>query len=501
MLDFLHSSRSNPLNALKVEVLDIIDVNVMVADANYNIVYVNKSLMKFLQANEQEIKRDLPQFNMSTLVGSNIDIFHKNPAHQRGMLGKMTGNVKTSIRVGKLVFGLAVDPVFDDEGKRIGTVVIWNDTELLNNAGQVSAIAKSQAVIEFHMDGTIITANENFLSVMGYRLEEIQGKHHSMFAEPAFAASQEYKEFWAKLNRGEYQAAQYKRIGKGGKEVWIEASYNPILDLSGKPFKVVKYATDLSKRKAENAKLANDFETNVKSLVDGVSTSADDMQVTAQSLAAAAEQTNQQSSTVATAAEELSASVNEISRQLAESTNVINTAVAEANKSEKLVAALVSTAEKIGDVSAMIAQIAGQTNLLALNATIEAARAGEAGKGFAVVASEVKSLANQTAKATEEISTQINEIQESSKTTASSIKEIAGVITRISQISTSISGAVEEQSAATREVSTNIVGVKQAAGDTGQSATNVLKGSQSLSERAAELQNSVAKFLAQVRAM
>ncbi len=128
------------------------------------------------------------------------------------------------------------------------------DQELFADyAGQVSAIRKSQAVIEFKMDGTVLDANDNFLNALGYRLEEIQGRHHSMFVDEAYRQSAEYKEFWARLNRGEYQAAEYKRIGKGGKEVWIQASYNPILDLNGKPFKVVKYATDTTEQKLRNA--------------------------------------------------------------------------------------------------------------------------------------------------------------------------------------------------------------------------------------------------------
>ena len=367
--------------------------------------------------------------------------------------------------------------------------------------GKVDAIGRSQAVIEFNLDGTVITANENFLKTLGYTLDEIRGKHHSMFVEPAYKETAEYREFWQKLGRGEFQAAQYKRIGKGGKEIWIEASYNPIMDLNGRPWKVVKFATDLSKRKEANLQLAKDFETGVKSLVQEVAGSAKGMEATAQSLAASAEQTNQQSSTVSAATEELSASVNEISRQISESTRVVGIAVNEAKKSEAMVSALVTAAQKIGEVTQIINDIASQTNLLALNATIEAARAGEAGKGFAVVASEVKSLANQTAKATEEIAQQIKGIQDSSQTTAQAIREIGQIITQVSEISTSISGAVEEQSAATKEVSVNINGVTQAAQDTGQSSSTVLNVAQSMSRQATSLEERVDQFLQNVRAM
>ncbi|MES1151839.1 MAG: PAS domain S-box protein, partial [Dongia sp.] len=121
-------------------------------------------------------------------------------------------------------------------------------------AAKQAALDKSQAIIEFNMDGTIITANANFLAAMGYSLDEIRGKHHSMFVDPAYRDSAEYREFWVKLNRGEFEAAQYKRLGKGGKEVWIEASYNPLMK-NGKPYKVVKYATDVSKQKAVFADL------------------------------------------------------------------------------------------------------------------------------------------------------------------------------------------------------------------------------------------------------
>jgi methyl-accepting chemotaxis protein len=205
--------------------------------------------------------------------------------------------------------------------------------------------------------------------------------------------------------------------------------------------------------------------------------------------------------TVSAASDELSASVNEIARQITEATKVCTAAVEEARNSEKMVGDLVSAGEKIGNVTQMINELAGQTNLLALNATIEAARAGEAGKGFAVVASEVKSLANQTARATEEIEEQIRGIQSASQTTANAIREIGQIIAKISEINTSISGAVEEQSAATREVSVNINGVNQAAGETGKSSTSVLTTARSLTEQAADLEQRVDQFLTSVRAM
>jgi methyl-accepting chemotaxis protein len=398
------------------------------------------------------------------------------------------------------------NPLLGRDGKpfkvvKFATDVSGQKAEYADLKGKVDAIGRSQAMIEFNLDGTVVTANENFLKTLGYTLDEIRGKHHSLFVEPAYRESPEYRAFWQKLGRGEYDAGQYKRIGKGGKEVWIEASYNPIMDLNGRPWKVVKFATDLTKRKEANLALANAFENGVKALVQKVASSAQHMESTAQSLAAAAEQTNQQSSTVSAATEELSASVTEISRQITESSRIVGVAVNETRKSEEMVGTLVSAAQKIGEVTQIINDIASQTNLLALNATIEAARAGEAGKGFAVVASEVKSLANQTAKATEEIAAQIKGIQDSSETTAAAIHEIGQVIQQVSEISTSISGAVEEQSAATREVSANINGVSAAAQETGTSSSTVLNVAQALSGQASNLEVQVDDFLKSVRAM
>jgi methyl-accepting chemotaxis protein len=396
------------------------------------------------------------------------------------------------------------NPLLDSHGKPFKVVKFATDVSKAKAVyadllGKVDAINHSQAVIEFELDGTIITANENFLKTMGYGLDEIKGQHHRIFVSREERESAEYRMFWDRLARGEFQAARYARVKKGGGTVWLQATYNPIMDLNGRPWKVVKFATDITAGKARDD-LALNFVHEASSVIRSVSDSAQEMEATAQTAASATVQTNQQSSAVAGATEELSASVNEISRQIGESSRVISVVVKEAHNSERRVADLVVAAQKIGEVTKIISDIAGQTNLLALNATIEAARAGEAGKGFAVVASEVKSLATQTAKATEEIAQHIKGIQESSTTTAQAINEIGKVINQVSEISASISSAVEQQSAATREVSSNIAGVTQAAAETGQSSQTVLQISQKLSAMAAGLQGKVEEFMRQTAA-
>ncbi len=319
------------------------------------------------------------------------------------------------------------NPIFDMNGKPFKVVKFASDITRQKLAaadvkGQTEAISKSQAVIEFHIDGTIITANENFLSAVGYTLAEIQGRHHRMFVDPATASSAEYENFWKKLGRGEFDARVYRRIGKGGKEIWIQASYNPIFDMNGRPYKVIKYATDVTKI-IQTGSIADQTVANVQS--------------------------------VAAAVEEMTASIGEISKNMDLSKQAASGILNDSNQSSAAADQLTSSMKAMESVVELINNIAGQVNLLALNATIEAARAGDAGKGFAVVAAEVKNLATQTSKATEEIAQQIQGVQNVAASVAYSVKSISQSAGQVHQYVTGVASAIEEQSAVTREISNN----------------------------------------------
>jgi methyl-accepting chemotaxis protein len=330
---------------------------------------------------------------------------------------------------GKEIWILAsYNPILDENQKpfkviKFATDVTGQKLSTADLAGQIAAIGKSQAVIEFNMDGMIIGANSNFLDAVGYTLDEIQGRHHSIFVEPAERDSAAYRAFWSALNRGEYQAAEYKRIGKGGREVWIQASYNPILDLNGKPYKVTKYATDTTTQVIARMK-----SERVRGMMESV----------------------------AAGAEELNASVREISEAMVKSKNTASDAVQRVEMADEQAKRLNSAAESMSGIVEIIGSITGQINLLALNATIESARAGEAGRGFAVVAAEVKNLANQAKQATDKITDEINSLNGISGEVVQALNSIKGAIQNVSEYVTSTAAAVEEQSTVTAEMSSSM---------------------------------------------
>jgi len=334
------------------------------------------------------------------------------------------------------------NPILDEDGKAFKVVKFATDVSAqklkhADMAGQIEAIGKSQAVIEFNMDGTILTANQNFLGAVGYSLGEIQGKHHRMFVDPADRDGAEYRDFWANLNRGFYQAAEYRRIGKGGKAIWIQASYNPILDLNGKPFKVVKYATDITAQVIERKK-----NERVRTMMESV----------------------------ASGAEELNASVREISDAMIKSKQTASTAVDRVEVADQQAQRLSAASEAMSSIVGLIGNITGQIKRLALNATIESARAGEAGRGFAVVASEVKNLANQAKQATDKIGEEIGNLNGISGDVVAALTTIKQAIQDVSEYVTSTAMAVDQQSAVTSEMSTSMQRAAAEAASIGQTA-------------------------------
>lgn len=370
------------------------------------------------------------------------------------------------------------NPVLDKKGNPVKIIKFATDItadvmEKSDFKGQIDAIGKAQAVIHFNLDGTILWANPNFLSVLGYKLEEVIGQHHKIFVEPKYEASNEYKTFWENLRKGEFQTGEYRRLSKSSKDVWIQASYNPIFDPNGRPFKVVKFATDITRqyiKRIESDKIGGAVDENLGKIVGSIK-GATDQSTEAASAASEASSTVQ---TIAAGAEELSSSIREIAESMASSRREVDEAINQTASADSATLKLSHAAEEMGGIVRIIQDIANQINLLALNATIESARAGDAGKGFAVVASEVKKLATEVAQATDKISGEINGMQNISHDVIRSLAGIKGSIQSLQTSVTGVAGAIEEQSAVTTEISSNMQTASEACGRVDNNLRDIL---------------------------
>jgi PAS domain S-box-containing protein len=434
---------------------------------------------------ETDLKKDLPRFSVATLIGSNIDIFHKNPSHQRRMLSAMDTPHSATIDVGGRFFDLLVSPL-TERGQRIGFVVEWADAKdrLLNvdYAAQIAAIRRSQAVVTFAPDGIIRDANENFLRLMGYAAQEVQGKHHGIFVDAETKASSEYAMFWDTLRQGRSQTAQFKRIAKNGQPVWILGAYHPIPDDHGKVAKVVKFAIDVTAQVRHLDELKSLIDRNFNEIDGAINLSTAE----ARSAAAAAGDTTGNVHAVAASAEQLAASISEISKSMASSRSATEHAFEQILAVGRNTQLLANATQAMNGIVGLIRNVASQINLLALNATIESARAGDAGKGFAVVASEVKNLAVQAARATEQIATEIEGIQVTSRAVVDALDAIRDAVTTVRESVTVTASAVEEQSAVTRDISTTMQNasgaVSTVSANIGQIAASVLQAGEAVAK-------------------
>ncbi len=468
------------------------------------------------------------------------------------------GEYKRIAKGGKEVWIQAsYNPIRDLNGKPYKVVKFASDitASKLRNAdyqGQLEAIGKSMGVIEFNLDGTVVTANPNFLSVINYTLDEVKGIHHRNFVDPAYAASAEYREFWEKLNRGEFDAGEYKRIAKGGKEVWIQASYNPIRDLNGKPYKVVKYASDitpqkryqmaveavLKETKAVMAALAEgdltlnmegEYEGEFAILRDAVVQSIDNLREIVQQIMQATDlistaskeiaagntdlssRTEEQASSLeetASSMEELASTVKQNAENAKQANQMATAASGVAVKGGEVVSQVVTTmaaineaSRKIVDIISVIDGIAFQTNILALNAAVEAARAGEQGRGFAVVAGEVRSLAQRSAAAAKEIkqliSDSVEKVEGGTKLVeqaGQTMDEIVTSVKRVTDIMAEITAASMEQSSGIDQVNQAITQMDEVTQQNAALVEEAAAAAESLEEQAQTLFTSVSVF-------
>lgn len=533
-------------------------VATMMVDRDFKVLYVNDSTEALFKAHAETFKKVWPNFDPSRIVGSCIDMFHKNPAHQRQMLSDPSRlPYRTDITVGDVKFALNVSGVFDAKGEYVGNILQWDDvTASRMNESVLNALQLSQAIIEFDIDGRILSANQNFLSVVGYSIEEVRGSHHQIFMAPADRESRAYQDFWAALRRGEMLASKYRRIGKGGREIWLQASYNPVLDRNGKAVRVIKLATDITAMEQESASRAAEQTAVVDALAGGlnklsegdltqritkafpggyeqlrmdfnaamerlqlalssVAANAGGIRTGANEISQAADDLSRRTEQQAASLEETAAALDEITatvRKTAEGANQANSVVAttrtDAQASGEVVrstvdamAAIEQSAKQISQIIGVIDEISFQTNLLALNAGVEAARAGDAGRGFAVVASEVRALAQRSSEAAKEIKGLISTSSRHVATGVELVGEagkalqlIVGRVTEISGLVGEIAASAQEQSTALVQVNTAINQMDQVTQQNAAMVEESTAASHSLTSEANDLMALIAKF-------
>ena len=413
------------------------------------------------------------------------------------------------------------------------------------DASKLDAISRSQAVIEFTPTGEILQANENFCAALGYDLAEIRGKHHRIFCDPAYVQTQAYAEFWTSLADGHFVSSEFVRYGKGGREIWIQAAYNPIRDLSGRVYKVVKFATDVTERMSAinglggalkalaegdlTQNLATPFVPSMEAVrkdfneaVAGLHDAMRTVETNANAIASGAQEIRSAADDLAKRTERQAASVEETAAALDQITTTVGDSSRRADEAGMMVAKTRSGAEKSGEVVkkaidamgqieqssreissiiGVIDDIAFQTNLLALNAGVEAARAGEAGKGFAVVAQEVRELAQRSASAAKDIKALITTSGEQVKNGVALVDEtgraLQEILVQVHDVHTNVAAIVEasrEQSTGLREINQSVNAMDQATQQNAAMVEESTAASHAMAREASALHTLISRF-------
>jgi methyl-accepting chemotaxis protein len=452
----------------------------------------------------------MPNFSVDGLIGQNIDVFHKNPAHNRRMVEGLQDKHFATIRIGSKSFDLTVKAL-KIKNSKVGYSVEWNDAEIRlmkeDYADTVEAIDTTQARIEFDCSGNIIKANEIFLRRVGYRSEEVTGKHHSIFVDPEYKNSQDYKDFWRALQSGTIQHGEFRRFTKSGEPIYILGSYIRVKNANGQIKKVVKLAIDVTDRVASMHKIGSSLTAlangdltervgegiaqvfaqigaDIDTVADRLNAAMATISIRAESMQAGSSAIAQASDALSKRTEQQAANLEESSAALAVVTRSVKATADMAKSADDSVKAMrakavesgsvvedatlamsdiAGSAQKISQIIGVIDEIAFQTNLLALNAGVEAARAGEAGKGFAVVASEVRALAQRSAEAAKEIKAlittstdQVTRGVDLVGRAGAALKHIIGDIAAVSMSIEAIAGQAHEQSVSINEVHTAV---------------------------------------------
>jgi len=510
---------------------------------------------------------DAMGYALEEIVGRHHSMFvddeYRRSAEYRQFWERLASGEAFSARFKRLAKGgreiwiqASYNPFFDENGRvervvKLAADVTAAQQEYADLKAQSDAVWRSSAVIDFELDGTIIGANDVFLETVGYELAEVVGKHHRIFCDPEYAASQDYRRFWQDLAAGQYRYGEFQRVAKNGDEIWLSASYNPILDADGRPVRVTKIANDIteSKRMAarvdrlleqvgevmnrvaggdltaampaqsgEFARLSDAVNTSVTTLKDMLA----EVSKVARSIKDSSDEVASGNSDLSKRTEEQAASLEETAASMEQMTSTVRQNAENAKQANQLATGARDQAEqggqvvadavaamgeinassrKIADIISVIDEIAFQTNLLALNAAVEAARAGEQGRGFAVVASEVRNLAQRSAGAAKEIKTLIKDsvekVEHGSRLVDASgetLSEIVGSVKKVSDIIAEIAAASDEQSAGIEQVNQAITQMDQATQQNAALVEQVAAASESMDDQSRALIASVSRF-------